>query len=92
LRRGNKVEDLQALRKRIDEIDTQILKALGERVAVCQKIGEYKKRQGLPIGDKNREEEVYSKAKGLAVEFALEPARIEVLYREIVNMCIDIQK
>jgi chorismate mutase len=86
------LEDLQILRKRVDEIDVQILKALKERVAVCQKIGEHKKQQGLLIQDQNREQEVYSKVNDLAVEFKLEPARIERLYREIVNMCIDIQK
>lgn len=86
------LEDLQTLRKRIDEIDTQILKALSERIAVCQKIGEYKKQQGLPIREQKREQEVYSKIKKQAVEFELEPARIDGLYREIVNMCIDIQK
>jgi chorismate mutase len=86
------LEDLQALRKRVNDIDTQILKALSERVAVCRKIGEHKKQQGLPIRDQSREEEVYSKIRDHAVEFQLEPARIEGLYREIVNMCIDIQK
>jgi chorismate mutase len=86
------LEDLQALRKRVNDIDTQILKALSERVAVCRKIGEHKKQQGLPIRDQSREEEVYSKIRDRAVEFQLEPARIEGLYREIVNMCIDIQK
>jgi chorismate mutase len=86
------LEDIQTLRKRVDEIDHQILKALNERVAVCQKIGKCKKQQGLPILDQVREKEVYSRVKVEAVKFGLEPARIEVIYREIVNMCIDIQK
>ena len=60
-------EDLQTLRKRVDEIDTQILKAISERIAICQKIGEYKKQQGLPIRDQKREQEVYSKNKKRAV-------------------------
>jgi chorismate mutase len=86
------LEDLQVLRKCIDEIDVQILKALSERVVVCQKIGEYKKQHDLSIQDKCREQEVFSKVCDRAVEFGLEPARIEVLYREIVNMCCAIQK
>jgi chorismate mutase len=86
------LEDIQTLRKCVNEIDDQILKALKERIAVCQKIGECKKQQGLPILDQSREKEVYSRVREEAVKFGLEPARIEVIYREIVNMCIDIQK
>jgi chorismate mutase len=86
------LEDLQALRRRVDEIDVQILKAVKERVAICRKIGEQKKQQDLPIRDQIREQEVFSKVKDIAVEFKLEPTRIEALYREIVNMCSDIQK
>jgi chorismate mutase len=86
------LEDLQTLRKCVDEIDDQILKALSKRVAVCRKIGEHKKQQGLPIRDQFREKEVYDKVKDKAVKYQLEPALIETLYREIVNMCIDIQK
>jgi len=86
------LEDIQALRERIDEIDVQILKALSARVDICRKIGEYKKQQGLPILDKSREQEVFSKVKDRAIEFGLKPAQIELLYREIVNMCIEIQK
>jgi chorismate mutase len=86
------VEELQVLRNQIDEIDIQILKALSERVVICLKIGEYKKRHGLPIEDKIREKEVYNKIREKAVKFKLEPIQIERLYHEIVNMCSDIQK
>jgi chorismate mutase-like protein len=86
------LEDIQSLRKCIDEIDVQILKMLSERVAICQKIGKYKKQHNLSIQDKSREQEVFSKVRDRAVEFGLEPDRIETLYREIVNMCCAIQK
>jgi chorismate mutase len=86
------MEELQILRNHIDEIDIQILKALSERIAICRKIGEYKKQHNLPIGDKVREKEVYNKVRAGAVKFKLEPMQIELLYREIVNMCSSIQK
>ena len=86
------MEDIQTLRKRVDDIDCQILKALSDRVAICRKIGEYKKQHNLPIRDQFREKEVYDKVRDRAVEFKLEPLQIEVLYREIVNICSDIQK
>lgn len=86
------MEDLQLLRKHIDAIDEQILKALSERVYICRKIGEYKKQHGLPVEDTVREREVYSKIRENAVKVQLEPTQIEALYREIVNICSVIQK
>ncbi len=86
------MEDLQTLRKRVDEIDEKILKALSERVEVCRQIGEVKKQQGLPVRDQSRETKVYSKVKEKAANFQLEPSQIEAVYREIVNMCSAVQK
>ncbi|MDR2203751.1 MAG: chorismate mutase [Nitrososphaerota archaeon] len=86
------MEDLQVLRKQIDEIDQHILKALSERVTVCQKIGKYKKQNCLPIQDHDREKEVFCKVKAAAVEFDLDSTQIERLFREIINICSDIQK
>jgi chorismate mutase len=86
------LEDIQTLRKRVDEVDDQIIKALSERVKICRAIGEAKKQQGLSVRDKSRENEVYMRVKEKAAKFQLEPAQIEALYREIVNMCSDVQK
>ncbi len=86
------MKDIQTLRKRVDEIDDQILKALSERVAVCREIGEFKKQQGLPVRDHSREKQVYTKVKEKAEKFQLQPDQIEALYREIVNMCSAVQK
>jgi chorismate mutase len=86
------LEDIQTLRKRVDEIDDQIIKALSERVKVCRAIGEAKKKQGLPIRDQSRENEVYVRVKEKAAKFQLDSAQIEALYREIVNMCSAVQE
>ena len=40
------MDKIQKLRKKVDEIDDQILKALSERVKVCKAIGAAKKEQG----------------------------------------------
>jgi chorismate mutase len=86
------LENIQTLRKRVDEIDDQIIKALSERVRICRAIGEAKKQQGLPVRDKSRENEVYLKVKEKAVKLGLDSAEIEALYREIVNMCSAVQE
>ncbi len=50
-------------RKRIDEIDGEILRLFEERMKTAEKIGEYKKQNGLPVTDESREKEVVEAAK-----------------------------
>jgi chorismate mutase len=86
------LEDIQTLRKRVDEIDDQIIKVLSERVKICKAIGETKKKQGLPVRDKSRENEVFIRVKEKAAKYQLDAAQIEMLYREIVNICSAVQE
>ncbi len=57
------MDEIPKLRKKVDEIDDQILKALCERVKICKAIGDAKKKQGIPIRDTSRENEVYRRIK-----------------------------
>jgi chorismate mutase len=84
--------EIPKLRKKVDEIDDQILTALCERVKVCKAIGDAKKKQGKPIKDSQRETEVFNRVKEKSVEFGLNPVQIERVYREIVNMCSAVQE
>jgi chorismate mutase len=84
--------EIPKLRKKVDEIDDQILTALCERVKVCKAIGDAKKKQGKPIKDSQRETEVFNRVKEKSVEFELNPVQIERVYREIVNMCSAVQE
>jgi chorismate mutase len=86
------MDDIAQLRKRVDEVDDQIIKALSERVKICRAIGEAKKKQGLAVRDKSRENEVYMRVKEKAAKFGLNSAQIEALYREIIDMCSKIQE
>lgn len=49
---------LATLRKEIDEIDWQILKLLARRLRLVRDIGEYKKKNRLPVLDVQREKEL----------------------------------
>ena len=51
-------EDIQAWRKRIDEIDQGLLELMNERSRSANVIGHIKQKLGLPIYVPNREEEV----------------------------------
>ena len=86
------MEDIQKLRKRIDEIDEQILRLLGERAEICRSIGLLKKEQGMPMTDASRENEVYAKVRVKATDFSLDSNEAEAVYRQIVNMCSSVQE
>jgi chorismate mutase len=86
------MDEIHQLRKKIDEVDDQILLALCERVKVCEAIGIAKKKRGLVVRDELRENEVYRRIREESVKFKLDPVQIERVYREIVNICSAVQE
>ena len=86
------MDDLKQLRRKIDEVDGQILRFLGERAKICEAIGSAKKAQGLPVKDVDREGQVYRRVRERAAKLALNPVQVEAVYREIVNMCSSVQE
>ncbi len=86
------MEDIQRLRKKIDEIDEHLLRLLGERLEICRSIGLLKKEQGMPIIDTYRENEVFSNIKAKAADFGLDSDQVEAIYRQIVIMCSSVQE
>ena len=86
------MEKIQSLRKKIDEIDEQILYSLKERVAVCITIGTTKRENGIPIRDSQREEEQYRFIMKKASELELDPHEVKAVYRKIISMCIHAQQ
>lgn len=59
-------------RSEIDQLDHQLLELLAERLKICRKISDYKRKNNLPIQDRKRELEVIKdrikKLKGLGVD------------------------
>jgi chorismate mutase len=86
------MSEIQKLRKKVDEIDEQIIIALNERAKTCTAIGLIKKKKGMPVRDVTRENVVFKQVKEKALEFHLNPLQVEAIYREIVNMCSAIQE
>jgi len=86
------LEDIQKLRKKIDEVDENILRLLGERSEICRSIGLLKKENGIPITDAIRETEVFVNIRGKAPDFGLDADQVEAIYRQIVNMCSSLQE
>jgi len=86
------MDEIPKMRKRIDEVDDQILTALCERVKICKAVGAAKKKQGMPIRDTSRENEVYRRIKEKSAQLGLDSGQVEAVYREIVNMCSAVQE
>jgi chorismate mutase len=85
------LQEIKQLRKRVDEVDEQILQSLSERAEICRSIGLIKEKHGLPIQDYPREDDVYEHIREKAAELGLDPYHVEAIYRQIVNMCSAVQ-
>lgn len=55
------VTELAQLREQIDQIDDRILELLAERIRVVLRIGELKRRAGIPVYDADRERAIYER-------------------------------
>lgn len=86
------MKEIDALRKKIDDIDERILLLLKKRAEVSRKIGSIKKKNGLPIRDRTRESRLYAHLRYKAERLGLSADLVETLYRGIVAMCIRVQE
>jgi len=57
----NYLNELTLLRKKIDQIDPQILKLINDRLEIGKKVGQIKSKTGSQILDKSREQKVIDK-------------------------------
>ena len=75
------------LRREIDEIDSKIVKLIGERIRIAQEIGDEKKKQGKQINDQTREKKVLENIKRIAQGENINQEVIESIYQQIVTVC-----
>ena len=76
-----------SLRRRINEIDEQILHLLNERIGVSKSIGMIKRKQGIAIRDYQREDELYGRIMRKASELGLDTLKVRGIYQGIIAMC-----
>ena len=86
------MEKILPLRKKVDEIDEQILRFLKERVEVSKSIGKLKREHSLPLRDSERENEKYKYVMKRASSLGLNPNEVKAVYREIIAMSIHAQR
>jgi chorismate mutase len=61
-------EDIDDLRRAIDDIDRRILELVAARVRVVLAVGDYKRARGLAVYDPERERSLLAKLASLAPE------------------------
>ncbi|MGV3509097.1 MAG: chorismate mutase [Sphingobacteriaceae bacterium] len=82
-------DKLAELRKQIDKLDDQIIQKMSERMAIVDKIGEYKRDNNITILQLNRWEEVIQKrasyAKALKLDEAFTTKMLELIHNESIR-------
>ena len=78
---------LDALRRRIDELDERIVELLNERASCALKIGELKQALGLEIYQPDRESQVLGHVRdhGRALQGPLSPEALTRLFERIID-------
>ena len=78
------MDELQNLRRDIDEIDSGLVELFRRRMEVTRRVGEYKRERGVPVLDQARERQVLQNKGELAGD-ELRPAVI-TLYQTILAL------
>ena len=81
----NVEQELEILRRQLDNIDREIVSLLGKRQAEVERVVSLKKAHNLPVYHPAREEDLLSQRRIQGAEAGLDPDYIEDLYRRILR-------
>ncbi len=82
-------DELEDLRKKIDALDEELLKALAGRLKVVRKIGRYKKSKGLDLRDDERLKALLADRLKTGSELDLPEEFVQKLYDLIHEASLD---
>ena len=77
---GDEIHRLDELRRRISEVDDQLIQVIGERRAIAVEIGRIKEALGLPVMDPGREARVVRDAAARARQLGVD----EEMTRDVI--------
>ncbi len=86
------MKSLDKLRKDIDDLDTELLKILSNRLSVAKDIGKLKTDQRLKYFDKVRKDFVMEKWLNESKNLNLSTVEVKKLYKLIHKISINIEK
>jgi chorismate mutase/prephenate dehydrogenase len=78
-------EELNQLRKQIDQVDSHLVELLAKRAEITAKVGQYKSQVGLPIYVPEREAELIARRREQAEQQNVSPVLVEDLLRRIMR-------
>jgi len=82
--------DLQECRKKLDDIDAQIVKLYEERMDICASVAEDKIKTGKKVFDRDREQQKLDAVKSLATN-AFRAHGVEELFLQLMSMSRKLQ-
>jgi len=83
------MENLEKLRKSIDELDKSIVELLEKRAEIAQQIGEEKEKLGIKIYQPDREKFVINNVQNRSK--ILRKTNIKAIWKEIISSCKEVQ-
>jgi len=83
------MENLDELRKSIDNIDNAIMAMFAERFKVTTKVGHYKAQHGLPAKDIEREAIQLARISELAKTYGLDPEFAQKLRVSVIDCVVE---
>jgi monofunctional chorismate mutase len=88
--RDDRKLSLDSLRRQIDELDLEILRLLNERMEIVERIAAFKRRAGIQVQDRAREEAILSRLEE-ENRGPLSREAVEDIFREIIEVSRAIQ-
>jgi chorismate mutase/prephenate dehydratase len=80
--------DLVSLRDRIEAVDRQLIALVAERLKIVEDVAAAKLAAASPFRDREREDLLLQRLRGLAIAAGLDAHQIERLYRVIMDMSV----
>ncbi len=77
---------LDSIRKEIGEIDRQIIAIISKRQHLVVRLAQVKQREGLPIRDEARRQQVLDEVFNLAVEQHMDPTYVQKIFELLMDM------
>ncbi len=85
-RHGEGREDLERLRREIEDVDRELIRLIARRVGLAREVGIAKRAAGLPALDPAREAEVLRRASEVATREGASEEDVHYLFRYLIEM------
>ena len=81
----NKINQLEKLRKEIDNVNRDLVKIIAKRFRITDKVKKLKIKNYLPAEDKDRELKIMYSAENLANKLKINPQLVKDVLRRIIE-------